>query len=389
MPPIALIWLLLLSAPFTPLASGAQGPSVAALQTELGRLQLDPGPVDGQYGPETVSAVDRLESAAGLPTDGNASAAVLAAIVAKVAASAPLLQAGDSGAAVRDLQALLTADGLKLQADGTFGATTLAAVRQVQAQGGLTVDGLVGPETWSRIFTRSYTVQPGQTIDGLAQTLGLPASSLLAENGGKSLIFVGEQLRLAYAGAPAASAAKAAVSQGAPSGTSATSTSSGGSSTPKTSGGSGQVIPARTLAQWGGAGTPELGVVVLAEDQPSALALRHSLPSGMVLALPPSLYSLGGSSSVLLATSRLGDVQRTGAHAVLWQGVLSAKTLNQLSAQHVSVLIAQQFPPAAALGAASGGSVLAVPVHQDSLAALTTLARGLQRAGYRLVSPLP
>ncbi len=383
MPPIALIWLMLLAAPFTPLAPGVQGNAVAALQTELTRLHLNPGPVDGQYGPQTAAAVSRLEAEAGLPADGQADAAVLGDIVAKVAASAPLLTSGDTGPAVRDLQALLTADGIAVQADGDFGPTTLAGVRQIQAMRDLTQDGVVGPATWSSLFVRSYTVQAGQTIDGIAQSLGLPASGLLAENGGSSLIVAGQQLQLAYAAVP-----PAAVPTTAPSPSPAAPASTGISSTDKTPGG-GQVIPGRTLAQWGGAGTPQLGVVVLAEDQPSALALRQLMPPGMVLALPPSLYSLGDGSGVLLATSRLQDVSRTGAKAVLWQGPLSAKNLHQLTGRRVTVLIAQLKAPAAALAAATGGSVLAVPVRRGDLSALTSLAQGLQHAGYRLVSPLP
>ncbi len=393
MPPIALIWLLLLSVPFTPLASGMQGPAVSALQTELSRLHLDPGPVDGLYGPETAAAVSRLEAGAGLPSTGSADAAVLSDIVAKVAASAPLLKAGDTGPAVQDLQALLTADGIKLQSDGNFGSGTGAAVRQLQAARGLSVDGIVGPATWDAIFERSYSVQPGQTIDGIAATFGLPPANLLAANGGQSLIYAGQRLELPYAGVPAASAAPAAtpttsaVQTGAGSAP-ATTSAAGGKSAAKNSGG-GQVIPGRTLAQWGGAGTPQLAVVVVAEDQASALALRQSIPSGMVLALPSSLYSLGGSSHVLLATSSLQQAERTGAKAVLWQGSLSAKTLTDLATQHVTVLVAKQQAPSAALGAASGGEVLAVPVQQGDLPALQTLAQGLQKAGYRLASPLP
>ncbi len=388
MPPIALIWLMLLAAPFTPFAPGVQGTAVAALQTELARLHLDPGPVDGQYGPETASAVGRLEAQAGLPDDGQAGAAVLADIVAKVAASAPLLKSGDAGPAVRDLQALLTADGVAVQADGDFGAATLAGVRQYQAMRGLAVDGIVGPATWSALFVRSYTVQTGQTIDGIAQSTGLPASRLLAANGGSSLIVAGQQLQLAYAGASPAGAPSTAVPKVASGAAPSTPASGSGAQAGQAPGG-GQVIPGRTLAQWGGAGTPQLAVVVLAEDRPSALALTGHMPPGMVLALPASLYGLDGKEGALLATARLGDVSRTGAKAVLWQGSLSARTLRQLTARRVKVLIARHEAPSAALAAATGGSVLAVPVREGDLPALTRLAQGLQHAGYRLVSPLP
>jgi peptidoglycan hydrolase-like protein with peptidoglycan-binding domain len=393
MPPIALIWLLLLSAPFTPLKPGVQGPVVAALQTELTNLRLAPGGVDGYYGPNTAAAVARLEAAEGLPQDGQAGAPVLGGIVAKVAATAPLLQAGDSGAAVTDLQALLSADGFTVQADGSFGPATQSAVRALQTQRGLKVDGLAGPATWAAIFERSYTVQPGDAIDRIAQTYGASASALLSENGGRTLIVPGQKLYLPYAGAAFGTVSpgtSAAGSGGQSANAASTTAPPGGAGTQaKPSGGDSKLIPGRTLAQWGGAGTPEIGVVAVAEDASSALALRHSLPQGILLALPASLYSLGGSSQALLATSKLSDVRRTGAKAVLWQGPLPGKTLTALNKGHVQVLVAAQYAPAAALTAATGGGVLAVTVRRADLAALSTLARGLAHAGYRLTSPLP
>ncbi len=391
MPPIALLWLLLLSAPFAPLAPGAQGPDVRALQAELVRLDLKPGPVDGVYGPATAAAVGRLSAGAGLPQDGKADAALLGYIVGKVAAAAPLLRPGDTGAAVTDLQGLLTADGFAVPTVGRFGPATEAAVRGLQSARGLTVDGIVGPNTWSALFERSYTVQAGQSIDGIAATYGVAPADLIAENGGKTLILAGQALDLAYAGVPAA-AQGSAPAQGETVPAAPPVSSSAGSQAPKSQGkpaGGDKLIPGRTLAQWGGAGTPQLGVIVLAQDQATALALGKALPPGMVLALPTDLYSLAAGPSAVLATAQLADVIRTGTHAVLWQGSLPAKTLSELVARHVTVLVASQSSPAAALRSASGGSLLAVPVDSHDMAQLATLAKGLAAAGYQLRSPLP
>ena len=57
-----------------------------------------------------------------------------------------VLKLGDSGPAVAELQALL---GEKQ--DGIFGTATEAAVRYHQQRQGLTVDGIVGPETWASL----------------------------------------------------------------------------------------------------------------------------------------------------------------------------------------------------------------------------------------------
>lgn len=66
----------------------------------------------------------------------------------------PLLQHGSKGASVRALQTLLKLHGYKLPkygVDGDFGAETVAAVKQFQAAAKLTVDGVVGAQTWKAL----------------------------------------------------------------------------------------------------------------------------------------------------------------------------------------------------------------------------------------------
>ncbi len=57
------------------------------------------------------------------------------------------LKRGDSGAAVRELQALLGQHGHATAVDGDFGPSTDAAVRAFQRARSLPVDGVVGPDT--------------------------------------------------------------------------------------------------------------------------------------------------------------------------------------------------------------------------------------------------
>lgn len=62
----------------------------------------------------------------------------------------PLLRRGAQGESVKVLQ-----KRLNIEDDGRFGPGTEAAVRHYQAQHGLTVDGVVGNETWTSLLGRA------------------------------------------------------------------------------------------------------------------------------------------------------------------------------------------------------------------------------------------
>lgn len=87
-----------------------------------------------------------------------------------------VLQEGDNGSRVRDLQEHLYSKGfLALEPDGQFGHQTRLAVVKFQKFFGLTSDGIVGPETW-RALDRNldgssavYTVKRGDSLWNLAQ----------------------------------------------------------------------------------------------------------------------------------------------------------------------------------------------------------------------------
>ena len=68
----------------------------------------------------------------------------------------PVLQMGDKGEAVEAVQRILSTYGYHLgnnnPYDGKFQKLTDAAVREFQADHGLTVDGEVGEETWKKLF---------------------------------------------------------------------------------------------------------------------------------------------------------------------------------------------------------------------------------------------
>jgi hypothetical protein len=63
----------------------------------------------------------------------------------------PNLSFGTSGLSVRILQRLLLANGYPIRVDGEFGAFTEIAVRAFQSNRNLTIDGVVGQQTWQQL----------------------------------------------------------------------------------------------------------------------------------------------------------------------------------------------------------------------------------------------
>ncbi|MFK0249295.1 peptidoglycan-binding protein [Amycolatopsis azurea] len=69
----------------------------------------------------------------------------------------PTLKAGSTGPAVTELQSFLNRvypAYSKLAVDGVFGAKTTAVVKEFQRRTGLAADGIVGPQTWTKLGFR-------------------------------------------------------------------------------------------------------------------------------------------------------------------------------------------------------------------------------------------
>lgn len=77
----------------------------------------------------------------------------------------PTLRKGDRGDNVRDLQEALNRLGFDCgAADGVFGTKTKAAVEAFQRAAGLSVDGVVGRNTWKALDAAEGAVQPPAQI---------------------------------------------------------------------------------------------------------------------------------------------------------------------------------------------------------------------------------
>jgi peptidoglycan hydrolase-like protein with peptidoglycan-binding domain len=62
-------------------------------------------------------------------------------------------QTGSSGASVKQIQAALAFAGyLQTAPDGLYGPLTKQAVQRFQSDKGLTIDGIVGPNTWAALM---------------------------------------------------------------------------------------------------------------------------------------------------------------------------------------------------------------------------------------------
>jgi len=95
----------------------------------------------------------------------------------------PTVKRGATGSTVRALQHLLNYRGASLTVDGSFGANTDAAVRSFQSSHGLTVDGRVGPQTWSALVV---------TLSKGANNAAVKAAQTLLNAHGSSLTVDGD-----------------------------------------------------------------------------------------------------------------------------------------------------------------------------------------------------
>jgi peptidoglycan hydrolase-like protein with peptidoglycan-binding domain len=133
------------------LQKGSTDPAVRDLQEAMKALGHDPGPIDGVFGDATESAVKSFQQEREITVDG---------IVGKVTwinideaeQSEPVLRIGSTGLPVRRAQKRMSLVGFEVGGvDGRYGPKTEAAVKKVQQQFNITVDGVVGPQTWAVI----------------------------------------------------------------------------------------------------------------------------------------------------------------------------------------------------------------------------------------------
>ncbi len=100
----------------------------------------------------------------------------------------PLLKIGSRGIYVQLLQSTLNKLGYGAgNVDGIFGSRTENAVKRFQKSVGITVDGVVGKNTWNALMPYidgyiKYTVKSGDTFWQLARAFGTSVNAIIAAN---------------------------------------------------------------------------------------------------------------------------------------------------------------------------------------------------------------
>lgn len=129
---------------------GDSGASVATLQQALLNAGYDiPGAVTTYYGPQTASAVRQLQADCGIAVDGIFGYDSENCLYGGGPVGGGLLRYGSTGPEVSAWQNALISAGYSVPGAPSdyFGSATDAATRQLQADCGVVVDGVVGPQT--------------------------------------------------------------------------------------------------------------------------------------------------------------------------------------------------------------------------------------------------
>ncbi|MCH5165898.1 MAG: spore cortex-lytic enzyme [Clostridiales bacterium] len=166
---VFVIALTLVPTVYADVASGNSYGNVAAVQARLSTLGYYTSTVDGKWGSRTTAAVKKFQTDSGLKADGIVGASTASKLKIKLPVTGGIAL-GKTTANIAAVQARLKTYGYyKSAVDGVWGNGTLAAILKYQSNAGLTVDGVVGSGTASKLgitlsaASRSGGISKGKT----------------------------------------------------------------------------------------------------------------------------------------------------------------------------------------------------------------------------------
>lgn len=146
------------------LKKGSRGQQVKYLQMNLNALGYGAGSVDGVFGNGTKNAVIRFQKANGLSADGMAGPKTIQKM----------------NSIATNLQANLNKLGYNCgSTDGLLGPNTTRAIRNFQSANKLSIDGMAGPKTLSKIQEKLKSVQTTSTPTSTTTKSGYNVSAAL------------------------------------------------------------------------------------------------------------------------------------------------------------------------------------------------------------------
>lgn len=192
---------------------GDHGPSVAEWQDLLNHwsaLQDPENPfrlaTDGEFGSLTDGLTRSFQSEQGVPVDGIVgpvtraaylSAPALAGAEPDPAGDGVVVAVGDTGSSVAAWQAQVNrwtraggSDQAALVIDGVFGVRTEALTRVFQEQEGITVDGIVGPETLAAMISAPVIANPSGPSGLAPAESAAPAAGVCSDASGPTATLV-------------------------------------------------------------------------------------------------------------------------------------------------------------------------------------------------------
>lgn len=182
--------------------------SIASFEPSISNINS----IDGYFGTGTFQAVVSFQRSYGLNADGVVGQATWNRIfevysqlvgIMNPSNQAPVypgtaLRLGSSGQDVLNIQNALNIVGMEypnipiLVEDGIFGALTQEAVIQFQSQFDLVVDGIVGNQTWIKLFEVSRAIQNGSNSSSTTPTF--PGTVLQLGSQGESVSLIQQRL---------------------------------------------------------------------------------------------------------------------------------------------------------------------------------------------------